>query len=50
MGFNRGNVRDGQNCLMGRRVVHLRFKFVSVELGLDFPLNASLPTQRFVAA
>jgi hypothetical protein len=42
MGFDRGNVRDGQNCPTGRRAVHLRFKFVSVGLGLDvLPLSAS---------
>jgi hypothetical protein len=39
MGFDRGNIRDGQSSLMGRRAVHLRFKFVSVGLGLDFPLS-----------
>jgi hypothetical protein len=41
MGFDRGNIRDGQSSLMGRRAVHLRFKFVSVGLELDFPLSAS---------
>jgi hypothetical protein len=39
MGFDRGNIRDGQSSLMGRRAVHLRFKFVSVGLGPDFPLS-----------
>jgi hypothetical protein len=42
MGFDRGNIRDGQSSLMGRRAVHLRFKFVSVRFGLGVQRSPSL--------